>query len=265
MFFRCPREYFLHYYGSAGGHELHAPHKARLLHRLRNMADMPVYIEHLMITVLRELFLDGETTPELFSARVYELFQKEFTGMLLGHGEDDHKLLMLRELTVPGANHLALKSELCDAVKHSSAAWCRGTAEKVLAVPVEQRLAFPMPLPVNWGETICFCTPCAIWLECDHINIAENGTPCEERFLLHAFYAMERYGIAPEHLHSFAIVDGVMSEVAPPSSLSGAIRKIRQDISEMMLPERTGEFYCEEDFSADFRHCENCRFRLYCS
>lgn len=265
MFFRCPKEYYLHYYASAGGHELHASPKARLLHRLRNMVDMPVYIDHLMITVLHELFINGCEDAEFFSPEVEKLLQKEFTDMLLGRCEYDHKLLLLRELTLPGANHIALKSELCHAVRCTAAQWQKYAAPELLAVPIEQRIFHTMPLAVELGEMNCFCTPCAVWMQGNVLNIAESGKSCEERLLLHALYAMNRYGIAPDHLRSFAVEEGKLRLSPLPDSFSGARQRIKRDLDEMMLPGRTGDIYCEEDFSADHRHCEKCRFRIYCS
>ena len=264
MFFRCQREYFLHYYGSAGGHELHADRDARLLHRLRNMVDMPEYINHLLLTVLYELFISGGDTPEFFRAQVEALLQRELSDMLLGRGEFDHKILLLRELTLPGANHIQLKSELCAAVRRNAELWQQNALQIILSVPVEQRLFFPMPLPVDFGEIKCFCAPAAIWLQEGFLNIVEISPASDERTALHCLYAMNQYGLSPEKVRSWVIADGVLQATPLPESFSGALRNIRNDLDQMMFPGRSG-IYCEKDFYADRNHCEQCRFHIFCN
>ena len=70
IFDRCPREYFFHYLGSAGGADPFAPPEVRRLHRLRNMPDTAGFVNRLLTGTLREFFSGGAADGEFFRSAV---------------------------------------------------------------------------------------------------------------------------------------------------------------------------------------------------
>ena len=264
LFDRCRKEYFLHYYGAAGGADPYAPPETRLLHRLKNMTDIPGFAHKLLTVSLRNFFAGGAGDGEFFRPAVMELASRELADMISGRAAADHKKSFLVELTRPKADFAGLKRRLFDTLEELIPLWRQGAVRELLAVPPENRVPVPFPLKVSFGELTCFAVPAAVWIRRGILDFAEIGPAEEESAALHALYAMNCRGRAPGQTASFVLDSGELRPVTPLVSFSAALRRIRSDADRMTAFEHSGGFWVEEDFPPAPEHCENCRFRSFC-
>ena len=266
MFDRCPREYFFHYLAAAGGADPFAPPEIRRLHRLRNMPDLPAFVNKLLTDSLRALYTGGAEDGEFFRAAVMERAAAAFADMISGRADKDHKKPFLVELTLPGAELPDLKRELFRELETLIPQWTRGAVRELLAVPPENRLDCPFPLKVHYGELDCYCTPAALWLERGLLNFAEAGVVEEETAALHCLHAMNTRNRAPGQVRTYAVTESGLKQVGMPRSFSEALRRIRRDVERMTAAEGPGTLRYEENFpSVPGEGCARCRFRSVCS
>ena len=264
LFDRCKKEYYLHYYGAAGGADPYAPPETRLLHRLKNMTDVPGFAHKLLTVSLRDFFAGGAEDGEFFRPAVMELASRGLSDMISGRAAADHKKSFLIEMTRPKADFAALKRQLFGLLEQLIPLWRQGAVRELLAVPPENRVPVPFPLKVSFGELTCFATPVALWIRRGTLNFAETGPAEEESAALHALYAMNCRGRSPGQTASFVLDSGQLLPLEQPVSFSAALRRIRSDADRMTVFERPGGFWVEEDFPSAPEHCENCRFRSFC-
>ena len=264
LFDRCKKEYYLHYYGAAGGADPYALPETRLLHRLKNMTDVPGFAHRLLTASLRNFFSGGAGDGEFFRPAVMEQASRGLADMISGRAAADHKKSFLIEMTRPKADFAALKRQLFELLEQLIPLWRQGAVRELLAVPPENRVPVPFPLEVSFGELVCFATPAAVWIRRGVLNFAEIGPAEEESAALHALYAMNCRGRSPGQTASFVLDSGRLLSVEPPVSFSAALRRIRSDADRMTVFERPGGFWVEEDFPPAPEHCENCRFRSFC-
>ena len=264
LFDRCKKEYYLHYYGAAGGADPCALPETRLLHRLKNMTDVPGFARRLLTVSLRKFFAGGAEDGEFFRPAVMEQASRGLADMISGRAAADHKMSLLIEMTRPKADFAALKRQLFGLLEELIPLWRQGAVRELLAVPPENRVPVPFPLEVSFGELVCFAVPAAVWIRRGVLNFAEIGPAEEESAALHALYAMNRRGRSPDQAVSFVLDSGRLMPVEPPVSFSAALRRIRNDADRMTVFERAGGFWVEEDFPPEPEHCENCRFRSFC-
>ena len=264
LFDRCKKEYYLHYYGAAGGADPCAPPETRLLHRLKNMTDIPGFAHRVLTASLRDFFAGGAEDGEFFRPAVMEQASRGLADMISGRAAADHKKPFLIELTRPKADFAASKRRLFETLEELSPLWRQGAVRELLAVPPENRVPVPFPLKVSFGELVCFATPAAAWICRGILDFAEIGPAEEESAALHALYAMNCRGRSPGQVGSFVLDSGRLLPIERPVSFSAALRRIRDDADRMTVFERPGGFWVEEDFPPDREHCENCRFRSFC-
>ena len=264
LFDRCKREYYLHYYGAAGGADPYAPPETRLLHRLKNMTDIPGFAHSVLTASLRDFFAGGAEDGEFFRPAVMELASRGLADMISGRAAADHKKVFLIELTRPGADFAASKRQLYETLEELIPRWRQGAVRELLAVPPENRVPVPFPLEISFGELTCFAAPAAVWLRRGILDLAEIGPAEEETAALHALYGMNCRGRSPGQVGSFVLDGGELRPVERPASFSAALRRIRLDADRMTVFERPGGFWVEEDFPPSPEHCENCRFRSFC-
>ena len=264
LFDRCKKEYYLHYYGAAGGADPYALPETRLLHRLKNMTDVPGFAQRLLTSSLRNFFSGGAGDGEFFRPAVMEQASRGLADMISGRAAADHKKSFLIEMTRPKADFAALKRQLFELLEQLIPQWRQGAVRELLAVPPENRVPVPFPLKVSFGELVCFATPAAAWIRHGILDFAEIGPAEEESAALHALYAMNCRGRSPGQVSSFALDGGALLPIERPASFSAALRRIRLDAGRMTVFERPGGFWVEEDFPPSPEHCENCRFRSFC-
>ncbi len=264
LFDRCKKEYYLHYYGAAGGADPYALPETRLLHRLKNMTDIPGFARRLLTDSLRKFFAGGAGDGEFFRPAVMEQASRGLADMISGRAAADHKKSFLIEMTRPKADFAALKRQLFESLEELIPLWRQGAVRELLAVPPENRVPVPFPLEVSFGELVCFAAPAAVWIRRGVLNFAETGPAEEESAALHALYAMNCRGRAPDQVVSYVLDSGQLLPIEPPVSFSAALRRIRNDADRMTVFERPGGFWVEEDFPPEQEYCENCRFRSFC-
>ena len=266
MFDRCPREYFLHYYGSVGGAFLKiGSRQAELLHLLRNMMTLPVYVKRLLYTVLRSFFISGAPDGALFKETLKEQFFREYRDMLLGKAEEDHKIPLLCEMHRQGFSPQALKDSVLNALLQEADLLEHHALKQLLAVPTEKRLELPFPLKICWGELDTWCPVIAAWLDGGRFNALCSGSASEENSALMSFYAMDRFGCEPDRVTVWHLDKGQMCEGPRLTSFSGAFRRIRKDVDTMLVFEKRSGGIDEKFFPQEFHNCSQCRFQLFCS
>ena len=266
MLDRCPREYFLHYYGSVGGAFLKiGSRQAELLHLLRNMEPLPVYVKRLIYTTVRQLFISGSQELSAFKETLRTQFFKEYRDMLLGKAEQDHKVPLLCEMTQRGFSPQVLKERVLDALLKEAEILERCALKQLLEVAPEKRLELPFALKVVWGELDTYCPLIAAWFDGGRFNALCTGSASEENSALIYFYALNRLGCGPDRVIVRHLEKGVMCEAPPLNSCSAAFRRIRKDVERMLLLEKRSAGRDAKFFPQEFDNCAQCRFCLFCS
>ena len=266
MFERCPREYFLHYYGSVGGAFLKTgSRQAELLHLLRSMCSVPEYVKQLLYRIVRSFFYSGSLEPEGFKSILEEQFSREFRDMLLGRAEQDHKVPFLRELTRPGFSPQALKAEILAELRREAGLWEEKALKQLLRIELEKRLEVSFPLKVCWSELDTYCTVVAAWFDGGRFNALCTGGPSEENSALLNFYALNQFECDPGHVAIWHLENGQMYEAPRQLSFSAAFRRIRKDVDAMLVLEKRSGGVDAKFFPQEFCHCGQCRFSIVCS
>ena len=262
MLRRCPREYFLHYCEAVGGWEIKcASHKKVFLHCLRELKEKKWYVRQTVFSVFRELFLAGETEAEKLLQLCLEKCEREFERMLSGAWLEDHRVMMLRELTLPETNYARFKESVRNEIGAAAAVFQREAADKMLSVPSECRLALPFPLEVETGEVKTYLTPVAAWLKGGIFHVFSAGEPNPESIALLLLYALNFFNCPPGRCRIFFFTDGRFLQVPLPESLSMPLRQIHEE-SRMMIKAVSGTQM--KDFPRETVHCSCCRFHPFC-
>lgn len=267
MFDRCLREYFYHYYGSAGGAFIGtATTKAERLHLLRSTLSVEEYVKSKLYEALRTLFNSGQSTAENFLQTLESQFTLDFKAMLLGRPEHDHKLPLLRELTEAGTSLQELEEKLSNSLKLQGERLRSGALTQLLSIPVPSRIHLPFPLKVNWNDLDCYVTPLAAWHCESGLSFVCVGKISEENSALLSLYALENFDTPPDKVKIFHLESGTLQSFPMPPSFSGAFRRIREDADRMLLQElklKTAPLP-HTLFPQDLKQCAQCRFRSFC-
>ena len=92
MYARCPRAYFYHYYGSAGGAFINCTTlETEKLHLLRASLSIEEYVRKTILSRIRTLFNSTSMPEGDFLTSLEEQFRREFQEMLWGKPALDHK------------------------------------------------------------------------------------------------------------------------------------------------------------------------------
>ena len=268
MLKRCPREYFYHYYGAAGGAFVRSfTHKAEKLHLLRALLEKDEYVRKVISAQIRRLFYSGAAVPGDFTGALEEQFRREFQDMLRGRAEADHKRPLLRELFVPGVLLRELEEKVTASLKSEGGNFEKGALTELLRIPAENRLFLPCPLNVCWNSLDCYLIPVAAWLDGGRFCVVCNGTASEENQALLSFYALEKFRLPPEKIHIFHFEENKLSPAPPLASFSAALQRIREDADQMLALEL--QLKCGKSaallFPQEHKMCLNCRFCSFCS
>lgn len=266
MLERCPREYFLHYYGSVGGAflKIGSP-QAELLHLLRSLFSVQEYTKRLLYMTVRSLFISGVSGAENFKTLLEEEFFKEYRDMLLGKAEKDHKSPLLREMSSPGFSPHSLKESVLHTLRQEAELLERNALKQLLAIAPEKRLELPFPLKICWSELDTYCTVIAAWFDGGRFNALCTGSASEENSALLHFHALDQLGCDPGHVTVWHLDKGELCAAPTFTSFSGAFRRIRKDVDTMLKLEKQSTGIDTKFFPQEFSHCSQCRFQLFCS
>lgn len=266
MLNRCPREYFCHYYGSAGGAFLkEGAQVCEKLHLARNTVCAESYVSNLICKVIRQLFNANAADTANFVSEVEVQFEKEFRLMLSGKPFLDHKLPLLLELVQLTETPEALRIRVSELLKKRSGKLIDCGLEKVLQISPEKRLELPFPLKISWNELDCWCTPIGAYLEEGCFCALCAGSESEENCALMSFYALEHFRCPPDKVKLFYLGEERIYEGHKVNSFSAPFRRIREDVEVMKLLELKGAENKKESFPQHFSLCGKCRFNNICS
>lgn len=266
MLNRCPREYFCHYCGSAGGGFLKtASRLSEKLHQARNMVTAESYVSNLISCGIRRVFNANVSAAEDFSAELEKQFEKEFRLMLAVGNASDHKLPFLQELVQLKETPEALRVRVAELIKEQfRKAPCRAL-DKLLQISPEKRLELPFPLKISWCELDCWCTPIAAWLDGGCFCALCAGTESEENCALMSFYASERFRTSPDKVKLFYLDSDGLREGRMLNSFSAPFRRIREDVEVMKSLELKSAAGRDKHFPQQRGKCGSCRFNNICS
>ena len=266
MLNRCPREYFCHYCGSAGGGFLkEGSRESEMLHLARNMVSVEAYVSQLLLRELRNAFNAGFTEKDDFVAEAEACFEKEFRLMLTGKAFCDHKLPLLLELTQAEFTPEMVREKVLRLLREEGAALAAKSLGKLLKTAPEKRLELPFPLKISWNELDCWCTPVAVYWESGTFCALCAGAESEENCALLSFFALEQFRVSPDRVKLFYLDRGDVREGRPVVSFSAPFRRIREDVELMKLLELKSAGRRKECFPQAIEHCSRCRFYNYCS
>jgi hypothetical protein len=267
MLRRCPQEYFCHYYGAAGGAFANIfTRRAEKLHLLKSLSETELYVKMLLCSGIRDLFNSGASTPENFAPHVLEQFAKEFRDMLLGKPEQDHKRPLLLELTRGKSAPGILAEKITLLLKEEIKCAEEKLLPELLKIPIDSRIPLPFPLKINWCGAGCYVTPLAAWQSSGTFNVLCTGTESEENSALLHFYALEKFQTPPGNVNIFHLASGELAPAGKRFSASGALRRIREDLDQMLfldLQLKSGT-PIEKLFPPRYETCGSCRFYSYC-
>jgi len=277
---RCRREYFLHYYGAFGGHDLLAGEFCRQVHDRKRLLTLGVYVRRVLNLEMRRLFYLRD--PELGTPPPGELARacrsrvlREYQAMLMGAAQADHGLPMLAELLDPHTSAGEFRAVIETKLDAASAALESGAWGELLSIPPEQRRPVESPLFLQLNELKCAAVPLLaaalpggtllIAEGCEHASF--SGEPDgDEIALMHRFYALNRLGRAPERVHSVLIhTDTGDLERLQSDDVSLPLRRIREDVSAMLAPVAPDGSVESCDFPpTPGENCLSCRFCALC-
>ena len=267
MYARCPRAYFYHYYGSAGGAFINCTTlETEKLHLLRAALSLEEYVRKTILSRIRTVFNSGTMPEGDFLTSLEEQFRHEFQEMLWGKPALDHKRPLLKDLTLRGTAPGALAEKCSELLKSQGKLFAENALKELLQIPFENRLPLPFPLKISWNELECYLTPVAAWLMDGCFHAVCTGTFSEENCVLWYFYLLEKYGIPPEKVKIFHFDQGKLAEAPRVFSSSAPFRRIRQDADTMLFLELKLQSakVPEKLFPRNESACADCRFSSFC-
>lgn len=270
LFDFCPRAYFYHYYGSAGGFE--AGSGTELLYRLKQLQPLELWLDSICTAVLREFFYE---TPEKLNLRLAarRRFHRGMRSVSLREWRDDPRQLNLFEayygreeinaLAERGARLLDIRINQLTA---------SGLADYLRKIPYLNRKNFPFPDAVQIGRIKTYLAPALIWQEDGRLKFLSlnNRRPDPVRTrhtaALHRIYAFNKLRTAPERVVSLDFdLNCGETTVFPDAevNVSELISYVKTGAA-AMLAAGGGNPVSEAGFPRRTGSCPECRFRKYC-
>ena len=272
LFSFCPRAYFYHYYGSAGGFEQFSD--AEQLYQLKKIQPLDLWINSICTEVLRDLFYEN---PEIFNIHkaAKRYFHQGVRSISMREWRDDPQRLNLFEL------YYGLV-EINELIEHGSMFLEKsidsliesGLLDYLREIPYLDRKTFSFPVCTNIGKIKIWFAPVIVWQEDGLLKFLTLNNGHSDKIkahysaTLHKIYAFNNLRIKPERVVTlnFDLTTGETTALSDEEiNVSELIEHVKDSTTEMLslLTDRNSVF--EDDFSRTTNNCAKCKFQKYCT
>ncbi|MDD5697186.1 MAG: hypothetical protein PHH77_01095 [Victivallaceae bacterium] len=271
LFSFCPRAYFYHYYGAAGGFEFGSG--TELLYRLKKLQKLELWLTALCTAVLRGFFYEN---PENFNFRLAARrnFRRGMRSVSLREWRADPQQLNLFELYY-GLEEINALTERGAQLLNT---WIDQLIESGLTdylgkIPYLERKTFSFPAAAYVGKIKTWLAPAVIWQEDGRLKFLtlNNGRTDPVRLhhaaALHKIYAFNKLRIAPERVVTlnFDLTCGETTGISAAAvNVSELIAYVKASAAGMLAAATGRDTVSEADFPRSPGNCPECRFRKYC-
>lgn len=272
LFAFCPRAYFYHYYGSAGGFEQFSG--AELLYQLKKLQPLDLWINSICTETLRDLFYEN---PENFNIHktAKRYFHQGVRSISMREWRDDPQKLNLFEL------YYGLE-EINELIEHGSMLLEKSIDSLIESalldylreIPYLNRKTFSFPVCLNIGKIKVWCSPVLVWQEDGLLKLLtlNNGRSDKVKThysaALHKIYAFNNLRIKPERVVSlnFDLTTGETTALADTEiNVSELIEHVKDSTAEMLSLLNRDNSSLEDNFSKKNDNCTKCKFQKYCN
>jgi hypothetical protein len=271
LFTFCPRAYFYHYYGSAGGFEQFSG--SELLYQLKQIKSLDLWINSICSEVLRDFFYEN---PENFNIHKVSkrYFNQGVRSISLREWKDDpqrlnlfesyYGLVEINELIEHGAK---LLEKSIESLIES------GLFDYLREIPYLNRKNLSFPVSLNIGEIKVWCSPVLAWQEDGLLkfltlnNGRSNKTKAHYTAGIHKIYAFNNLRVKPERVVTlnFDLTTGETSALSDEEiNISKLIDYIKESTTGMLslLTDENSVF--EDNFLENSNNCPKCKFQKHC-
>jgi len=271
LFTFCPRAYFYHYYGSAGGFKQFSG--VEQLYQLKKLQSLDLWINSICAEVLRDFFYENPENSNLHKA-AKRYFNQGARSVSLREWRDDPQQLNLlesyygfveiNELIEQGAK---LLDKSIDSLFES------GLPAYLKEIPYLDRKNLSFPVYTNIGRIKVWCSPVIVWQEDGLLkfltlnNGHSNKIKSHHTAALHKILAFNNLRFKPERVVTlnFDLTCGETSALPDEEiNVSELIDHIKNSTAEMLALSTDHNSIFEDNFHKNIDNCAKCKFQKHC-
>lgn len=272
LFTFCPRAYFYHYYGSAGGFEQFSD--SEQIYQLKKLQSLDLWINSICSEVLRDSFYGNYENLNIYKvakryfnqgARSVSLREWRDDPQKLNLFESYYGLIEINELFEHGTG---LLEKSIDSLDES------GLLNYLREIPYLNRKIFSFPVFTNIGKIKVWCSPVLIWQEDGLLkfltlnNGSSNKIKAHHTAALHKIFAFNNLRVKPERVVTlnFDLTNGETSALSDEEiNVSELIDYVKGSTTEMLALSTDHNNIIEDNFSKNIDNCVKCKFKKYCN
>ena len=272
LFRFCPRAYFYHYYGSAGGFKWFSG--VQQLYQLKKLLPLDLWINSICTDVLRFFFYENSENFNIIRAAKRD-FNQGARSLSLREWRDDpqqlnlfesyYGLVEINELLEQG---MELLEGFLGNIDES------GLLGYIREIPYLRKKIISFPAHTNIGRIKVWCAPVLIWQEDGLLkfltlnNGLSNKLRAHHTAALHKIFAFNNLRIQPERVVTlnFDLTNGETSVIPDEEiNVSKLIDYVKDSTAEMLSLLTDDNVLQENNFSKNIDNCTKCRFQKYCN
>lgn len=271
LFDFCPRAYFYHYYGAAGGFERYSENET--LYQLKHLQNRHLWINSVITEALRELFNDNSDSFS-FHNTAKKIFHQGVRSITLREWRDDPKRLNLKELYYDQFEINELIEDSATVLEESITSLIEsGLVDYLQCIPFLDRKLIPLPAAAKIGNIKFWVSPVLLWQENGflkflNLNFGNRDKNHELQLAaMHKLFAFNALRISPERVITlnFSLKTGETTFVNDSEiNISEMIVKIKDSSARMLSPLTDRKMIVEGNFMLKTDSCAHCRFQNYC-
>ena len=271
LFTFCPRAYFYHYYGSAGGFEQFS--NVEELYQLKKLQSLDLWINSICSEVLRDFFYEK---PENFNIHrvAKRYFNQGARSLSMREWRDDPQRLNLFE------SYYGL-TEINELIEHGAELLNKsiesliesGLIDYLQGIPYLNRKNLSFPVSSHIGKIKVWFAPVLVWQEDGLLkfltlnNGSSNKIKARYSAALHKIYAFNDLRTDPERVVTLNFDLTTGETIALPDeeiNLSELIDHVKDNTEEMLSLSSDHDKLVENNFSKNTNNCSKCKFQKYC-
>ena len=272
LFDFCPRAYFYHYYGSAGGFERFSD--AEQLYQLKKLQSLDLWINSVCTEVLRDFFYEGSDNFNILRA-AKRYFNRGARSLSLREWRDDPQQLNLFESYYGITEINDLLEQGMDFLENSIASLLESGLSAYLGeIPYLYRRVLSFPVCTNIAKLKVWCSPVLAWREDGLLKFLTlnnghyNKIRAHHTAALHKIFAFNNLRVKPERVVTlnFDLTNGETSALSDEEiNISELIDYIKDSSAKMLALSTDHNSILEENFLKNTDNCEKCKFKKYCN
>ncbi len=270
LFTFCPRAYFYHYYGSAGGFEQFSDMEQ--LYQLKKLQSLDLWINSICSETLRDFFYGNYEDLNIYKvAKRY--FNQGARSVSLREWRDDPQKLNLFE-SYYGLIEINERFEYATGLLEKSIDSLdeSGLLNYLREIPYLNRKISSFPVFTNIGKIKVWCSPVLIWQEDGLLkfltlnNGSSNKVKAHHTAALHKIFAFNNLRVKPERVVTlnFDLTNGETSALSDEEiNVSKLIDYVKSSTSKMLALSTDNNKVLEDNFSKNIDNCVKCKFQKY--